>query len=67
MDPKVVNLFNEALGKVVFINDAYRLLGGNKPGSYESQVVGEVVDRMTKTTYLNKMVIVLAGYDDNMD
>ncbi|KAK0629512.1 P-loop containing nucleoside triphosphate hydrolase protein [Bombardia bombarda] len=69
--PKVVNLFDRALGKVLFIDEAYRLgsgtrgAGGNS--SFEEEAVGELVDCMTKPRYLRKMIIVLAGYDRDMD
>lgn len=68
--PKVVNLFERALGKVLFVDEAYRLAGGARgPGSnsYEAEAIGELVDCMTKPRYLKKMIIVLAGYDKDMD
>ncbi|KAK4201316.1 hypothetical protein QBC40DRAFT_223947 [Triangularia verruculosa] len=68
--PKVINLFEKALGKVLFIDEAYRLSGGNRGtghGSYEEEAIGELVDCMTKPRYLRKMIIVLAGYDKDMD
>ncbi|KAK0646884.1 P-loop containing nucleoside triphosphate hydrolase protein [Cercophora newfieldiana] len=65
--PKVVNLFDRALGKVLFSDEAYRLAGQGRGSEYEMQAVGEIVDCMTKTKYHNKMVIVLAGYEDDMD
>lgn len=68
--PKVINLFEKALGKVLFIDEAYRLGGGNRAtghASYEEEAIGELVDCMTKPRYLRKMIIVLAGYDKDMD
>ncbi|KAK0731900.1 P-loop containing nucleoside triphosphate hydrolase protein [Lasiosphaeris hirsuta] len=68
--PKVVNLFERALGKVLFIDEAYRLGAGSKGtacGSFEEEAIGEIVDCMTKTRYMRKMVIVLAGYDHDME
>lgn len=69
--PKVVNLFERALGKVLFIDEAYRLAGGARgtggTNSFEDEAIGEIVDCMTKPRYLRKMVIVLAGYDKDMD
>jgi len=66
--PKVVSMFNKALGKVLFIDEAYRLgaksSGGNR---YEEEAIGEIVDCMTKKKYMRKMVIVLAGYDRDME
>ncbi|KXX80870.1 Stage V sporulation protein K [Madurella mycetomatis] len=68
--PKVINLFERALGKVLFIDEAYRLASGARgtgTNSYEAEAVGELVDCMTKPRYLKKMIIVLAGYDKDMD
>jgi SpoVK/Ycf46/Vps4 family AAA+-type ATPase len=69
--PKVIDMFERALGKVLFIDEAYRLAGGagslGGTQTYESEAVGELVDCMTKKRYLKKMVIVLAGYDKDMD
>ncbi|RSL79571.1 hypothetical protein CEP51_007278 [Fusarium floridanum] len=70
--PKVVDLFDRGLGKVLFIDEAYRLGrggggGGSGRRSYEDEAVGELVDCMTKPRYLRKMVIVLAGYERDMN
>ncbi|KAK4447089.1 P-loop containing nucleoside triphosphate hydrolase protein [Podospora aff. communis PSN243] len=54
--------------KVLFVDEAYRLLGDERgERSYEAQAVGEIVNCMTRTQHLNKMVVVLAGYDHDMD
>ncbi|GAP90247.1 putative nfx1-type zinc finger-containing protein 1 protein [Rosellinia necatrix] len=69
--PKVINLFERALGKVLFIDEAYRLGGGGVRGgfrgSYEDEAIGELVDCMTKPRFHKKMIVVLAGYDKDMD
>ncbi|KAI5925989.1 P-loop containing nucleoside triphosphate hydrolase protein [Camillea tinctor] len=69
--PKVLNLFRSALGKVLFIDEAYRLGGGGVRGvlnrSYDNEAVGELVDCMTKPEFHKKMIVVLAGYDKDMD
>ena len=67
--PKVVSTFDKALGKVLFIDEAYRLGAKSSSGgrSYEEEAVGEMVDCMTKKKYMRKMVIVLAGYDRDME
>ncbi|KAK1764125.1 P-loop containing nucleoside triphosphate hydrolase protein [Phialemonium atrogriseum] len=73
--PKVVALFERALGKVLFIDEAYRLTGSGGGGrglqggggSFNDEAIGELVDCMTKPRYLRKMIIVLAGYDREMD
>ncbi|KAK5655532.1 hypothetical protein OQA88_5463 [Cercophora sp. LCS_1] len=68
--PKVLNLFERALGKVLFIDEAYRLGGRGVRGrgsNYEDEAVGELVDCMTKPRYMRKMIVVLAGYDRDME
>ncbi|RAQ51520.1 stage V sporulation protein k [Aspergillus flavus] len=63
--PKVKNLLEQALGKVLFIDEAYRL--GILRDAFTREAVGELVDCMTKERYMNKLVIVLAGYERSMD
>ncbi|OJI82018.1 hypothetical protein ASPTUDRAFT_750143 [Aspergillus tubingensis CBS 134.48] len=67
--PKVINLLERALGKVLFIDEAYRLAGKSTGNcsSFANEAVGELVDCMTKPRYSRKLVIVLAGYSDDMD
>jgi hypothetical protein len=71
--PKVTALLDRALGKVLFIDEAYRLAdgashsGNNGGNSYTREAIGELVDSMTKPRYARKMVIVMAGYPEDMD
>merc|ERR1712000_59629 len=62
--PKTTRLLESALGKVLFIDEAYRLAA---PNGYATEAVSELVDAVTKPKFQRKMVIVLAGYDDDMD
>lgn len=66
---KVINLLEKALGKVLFIDKAYRLgsRSGEQTGSFIDEAVGELVDCMAKSRYFRKMIIVLAVYDCEMD
>ncbi|KAK4140952.1 P-loop containing nucleoside triphosphate hydrolase protein [Dichotomopilus funicola] len=59
---RVVKMFERGLGKVLFIDEAYRLAEGRA-----TDAIGEIVDCMTKERYCGKLVIVLAGYRDEMD
>ncbi|KAI8213869.1 Stage V sporulation protein K [Colletotrichum sp. SAR 10_76] len=68
--PKVVNTLETGLGKVLFIDEAYRLATGasSRDGSsFHMEAVGELVDAMTQPRYRNNMVIILAGYTREMD
>lgn len=62
--PKVQRKFDEALGKVLFIDEAYRLAA---PGAFAQEALDEIVDCVTKTRYHNRLVVVLAGYDDDIN
>jgi hypothetical protein len=66
--PKTQKLLESALGKVLFIDEAYRLGGGNlHGGSFTKEAADELVDCITKPRFLNKMVIILAGYDHEIN
>ena len=66
--PKTMRLLESALGKVLFIDEAYRLAGADpKHRGFEAEAVSELVDAVTKPKFARKLIIVLAGYDDDMD
>ncbi|KAK6523012.1 hypothetical protein TWF281_002435 [Arthrobotrys megalospora] len=53
----------QGLGKVLFIDEAYRL----QENQYGIEASNELVDAVTKPQYMGKLVIILAGYDEGMD
>ena len=55
-------LFEGALGHVLFIDEAYRLSDGGG-----RDALNEIVDMLTKPKYFGKLVVILAGYDDDMN
>jgi len=61
--PKICQkMFEKALGQVLFIDEAYRLAeGGGR------DALNEIVDILTKKKYIGKMVVILAGYDQDMN
>lgn len=61
--PKVQKLLDRALGKVLFIDEAYRL-GGT---GYAKEAIDELVDSVTKEKYKGKLIIILAGYTHDMN
>ncbi|KAI1387940.1 P-loop containing nucleoside triphosphate hydrolase protein [Hypoxylon trugodes] len=65
--PKVISNLELGLGKVLFIDEAYRLIGTGSKGGYHSEAVGELVDAMTKPRYAGNMVVILAGYTEEME
>lgn len=61
--PKVQKQLESAMGKVLFIDEAYRLA----EGGYATEAMDELVDCMTKPKFAQKLVIILAGYDKDID
>ncbi|KAG7098432.1 hypothetical protein E1B28_000384 [Marasmius oreades] len=61
--PLVKKVFEKALGRVLFIDEAYRLGDGH----FAQEAVDEIVSLMTQERYMSKLVIILAGYDDDMN
>ncbi|KAI1124436.1 P-loop containing nucleoside triphosphate hydrolase protein, partial [Nemania abortiva] len=61
--PKVQKKFDEALGRVLFVDEAYRLAEGH----FAKEAMDEIVDCLTKERYQNKILVILAGYDDDIN
>jgi AAA+ superfamily predicted ATPase len=61
--PKTVKLFDKALGRVLFIDEAYRL----GEGQFAKEAIDELVGILTQPRYQSKMVVILAGYDAEMN
>ncbi|KAH8764344.1 ATPases of the AAA+ class [Diaporthe sp. PMI_573] len=70
--PKTQRMFDNALGKVLFIDEAYRL-GASYNGrqgaryTYGKEAVDEIVNLTTHPRYKNRLVVVLAGYDRDIN
>ena len=62
--PKTIALLEKALGKVLFIDEAYRLAENSQ---FTKEAVNELVDSLTKPKFFGKLIVVLAGYEDNMN
>lgn len=61
--PKTKQQLERGLGKVLFVDEAYRL----GEGAFAQEAVNELVDTMTKPKFAGKLVIILAGYDNDMN
>uniref|UniRef100_A0A0W0EUT7 AAA+ ATPase domain-containing protein n=1 Tax=Moniliophthora roreri TaxID=221103 RepID=A0A0W0EUT7_MONRR len=61
--PLVKAVFEKALGRVLFIDEAYRLGDGH----FAQEAVDEIVSLMTQERYMSKLIIILAGYDNDMN
>lgn len=60
---KVQKVLENALGRVLFIDEAYRLADG----PYAKEAMDEIVDCLTKPKFAQKLVVILAGYDDDIN
>lgn len=61
--PKVIQQLDKALGKVLFIDEAYRL----GESHFSKEAMDEIVDATTKDKYAKKMIIILAGYENDIN
>lgn len=61
--PRVRKRLDNALGRVLFVDEAYRLAEGH----FAKEAVDELVDCLTKERYQGRMVVILAGYDEDIN
>jgi hypothetical protein len=61
--PKTQNKLTEALGRVLFVDEAYRFCDG----AFGKEAVNELVDCLTKPAFMGKIVVILAGYTHQID
>ncbi|KAK0489353.1 P-loop containing nucleoside triphosphate hydrolase protein [Armillaria novae-zelandiae] len=61
--PLVRKMFGKALGQVLFIDEAYRL----KDGVFAKEAIDEIVDLLTQDRIKGKIVVILAGYDEDIN
>ncbi|PNY26752.1 NFX1-type zinc finger-containing protein 1 [Tolypocladium capitatum] len=61
--PKVQQIMKRALGRVLFVDEAYRLA----EGAFAREAIDELVDCLTKETYYKKLVVILAGYEADIN
>ena len=56
---------DEALGKVLLIDEVYSLMPGR--GTFNDEIVTELVACLTHPRYKNKLIVVFAGYEEQVD
>ena len=61
--PKTKELFEKSIGRVLFIDEAYRL----SQGHFAQEAIDEVVGLMTNKRFMGKMIVILAGYEKEMN
>ena len=61
--PKTKSQFEKALGRVLFIDEAYRL----GEGHFAKEAMDELVGILTHEKFRGKLIVILAGYDKEMN
>ena len=61
--PKTKAIFEKALGKVLFVDEAYRL----SEGHFAKEAMDELVGILTQERFKAKLVVILAGYDQEIN
>jgi len=61
--PKTKGVFEKALGKVLFVDEAYRL----SEGHFAKEAMDELVGILTQERFKAKLVVILAGYDQEIN
>jgi hypothetical protein len=60
---KAREIMTASIGRVLFIDEAYRL----QTDTFMLQAVDELVQMLTEPQFLGKLVVILAGYEKDMD
>lgn len=61
--PKTQEALEKALGKILLVDEAYRLAEGH----FAKEAIDEIVDCITKPKFKQKLIIILAGYDNDIN
>lgn len=61
--PKTRSMLEKALGKVLFVDEAYRL----GEGHFATEAINELTDQLTKPMFVEKLILILAGYDEDIN
>ncbi|KAH6604387.1 hypothetical protein Trco_007833 [Trichoderma cornu-damae] len=61
--PKVQKILEKSLGRVLLIDEAYRFAEGR----FAKEAIDEIVDCVTKPKYQGKLIIILAGYEHDIN
>ncbi|EHK17219.1 uncharacterized protein TRIVIDRAFT_210598 [Trichoderma virens Gv29-8] len=61
--PKVQKVLEKSLGRVLLIDEAYRFA----EGKFAKEAIDELVDCVTKVKYQGKLIIILAGYEHDIN
>ncbi|KAK4061577.1 uncharacterized protein Triagg1_10286 [Trichoderma aggressivum f. europaeum] len=61
--PKVQKVLEKSLGRVLLIDEAYRFAGGG----FAQEAIDELVGLITTPKYQGKLIIILAGYEHDIN
>ncbi|KAL9110261.1 MAG: hypothetical protein Q9227_005168 [Pyrenula ochraceoflavens] len=61
--PKTQQMLEKALGRVLFVDEAYRLADGQ----FATEAMDEITDCLTKPKFFRKLIVILAGYDEDIN
>jgi len=61
--PKTRKKLNEGIGKVLFIDEAWRLAGG----TFAAEAVDELIHFLTQPSNQGRMIVILAGFVEEMN
>ncbi|OJZ82063.1 hypothetical protein ASPFODRAFT_84962 [Aspergillus luchuensis CBS 106.47] len=61
--PKTKRLLEKGLGRVLFIDEAYRLADG----TFGKEAMDQLVDCLTKEKFFKRLIVILAGYDEDIN
>ncbi|KAI1472028.1 P-loop containing nucleoside triphosphate hydrolase protein [Daldinia caldariorum] len=61
--PKTSQKLQEAMGRVLFIDEAYRFIGSK----YAAEALDELINFLTKPANQGKTIVILAGYTEDMN
>jgi hypothetical protein len=63
----VTKFLNDALGGVLFIDEAHRLNPRTGAGGFKQEAIGKILEAIESPEYKNKLLVVMAGYVDDID
>ncbi|GLA87164.1 hypothetical protein AtubIFM56815_011439 [Aspergillus tubingensis] len=61
--PKTERLLEKGLGRDLFIDEAYRLADG----TFGKEAMDQLVDCLTKEKFFKRLIVILAGYDEDIN
>jgi SpoVK/Ycf46/Vps4 family AAA+-type ATPase len=65
--PQVIDALERGLGKVLFIDEAHRRASNHDRNSFDAEAISELVDCLTKPKFHGKLVVILAGYENELN